>query len=100
MSAAINYAPRYTVEDYRLWKGDWELWDGIAIAMTPSPFGRHQALTFALVAELRAAILSQGCAATALGELDWIISKDTVVRPDVIVVCGDVPEKHLEQAPR
>ena len=67
--------------------------------MTPSPFGRHQAVTFALVAELRAAILSHGCGATALGELDWIISNDTVVRPDVIVICGGVPEKHLESPP-
>jgi len=99
MSAAINYAPRYTIEDYRLWKGDWELWDGIAIAIAPSPFGRHQAILVALVSELRAALRDSGCEATALVELDWIISNETVVRPDVIVVCGSAPEKHLEQAP-
>jgi Uma2 family endonuclease len=99
MSAAINYAPRYTIRDYRLWKGDWELWDGIAIAMTPSPFGRHQAILVALVSELRAALREAGCEATALVDLDWIISDETVVRPDVIVVCGSAPEKHLEQPP-
>ena len=99
MSAAIKYAPRYTIEDYRLWQGDWELWDGIAIAMTPSPFGRHQAILVALVSELRAALREGGCEATALVELDWIVSNETVVRPDVIVVCGAAPEKHLEQAP-
>jgi Uma2 family endonuclease len=99
MSAAINYAPRYTIEDYRLWKGDWELWDGIAIAMTPSPFGRHQAILVALVSDLRAAIGAAGCKATALVELDWIVSNETVVRPDVIVVGGSAPERHLEQAP-
>jgi Uma2 family endonuclease len=99
MSAATEFAPHYTIDDYQLWKGDWELWDGIAIAMTPSPFGPHQAVMFSLVAELRAGIRSQGCEATALGELDWIVSNDTVVRPDVIVVCGDAPEKHLQQPP-
>lgn len=99
MSDAIRLAPRYTVEDYRQWPGDWELWEGIAIAMTPSPFGPHQAVVFALVAELRAALQKQACEATALGELDWIISNETVVRPDVIVVCGGPPERHLENPP-
>ena len=99
MSSAMKFAPRYTIEDYRLWQGDWELWDGIAIAMTPSPFGRHQAVTFALVAELRSAIQNEGCEATALGELDWIVSDDTVVRPDVMVICGAPPEKHQETPP-
>ncbi len=32
-------------------------------------------------------------------ELDWIISDDTVVRPDVVVVCGPPPEEHLRSAP-
>lgn len=99
MSAATEFAPRYTIDDYRLWQGDWELWDGIAIAMTPSLFGLHQRVLFSLVYELTTVIRSQGCDATALGELDWIVSNDTVVRPDVIVVCGDVPNKHLEQPP-
>lgn len=99
MSAAIKYAPHYTLADYRRWKGDWELWNGIAIAMTPSPFGKHQAILVALVSELRGALKVVGCDATALVELDWIISDDTVVRPDVIVVCGKAPEQHLEEAP-
>ena len=25
----ISYRPRYTIADYLLWEGDWELWDGI-----------------------------------------------------------------------
>lgn len=99
MSTATEFAPRYTVADYQRWQGDWELWDGIAIAMTPSPFGPHQAVLFALVAELRSAIRRQSCKATALGELDWIVSDDTVVRPDVLLICGDPPEQHLKHAP-
>ena len=43
LDAAYNcgmiYKPRYTVDDYESWAGDWELWQGTAIAMTPSPFG-------------------------------------------------------------
>ena len=33
-------------DDYQQWEGAWELWNGVAISMTPSPFGRHaKALT-------------------------------------------------------
>lgn len=31
--------------------------------------------------------------------LDWIVSEDTVVRPDVMIVCGDQPKMHLEKPP-
>ncbi len=37
-----KYMPRYTIDDYKLWEGDWELIDGIPFAMTPSPFGKYQ----------------------------------------------------------
>lgn len=99
MSTAHKFVPHYTLEDYKQWQGDWELWEGIPVAMTPSPFGRHQRVLFALAAELRMAIQQTKCDATALGELDWIIGDDTVVRPDVIVVCGDPPERYVTQAP-
>lgn len=46
MSTAPRYEPRYTIADWRQWEGCWELWNGLAVAMTPSPFGRHaKALT-------------------------------------------------------
>ena len=34
-----------------------------------------------------------------LFEIDWIVSDDTVVRPDVVVICGETPEKHIESPP-
>jgi len=39
MGSVERYVPRYTVEDYQYWKGDWELWDGLAVSMLPCPFG-------------------------------------------------------------
>ncbi|MDZ4851068.1 MAG: Uma2 family endonuclease [Pirellulaceae bacterium] len=30
---------------------------------------------------------------------DWIVQKDTVVRPDVMLVCGTQPSRHLEKPP-
>ena len=99
MSAALEFAPHYTVNDYALWKGDWELWEGIAVAMSPSPFGRHQTALTRLSGVLRNALLEAKCDAEAVVELDWIISDDTVVRPDVMVVCGDPPEEHMHDPP-
>lgn len=99
MSSAEKLVPRYTVRDYRLWKGDWELWDGIAIAMSPSPFGRHQAIVANLIRQLGNAIEDAQCHASVIGELDWIVRDDTVVRPDVMIICGQVPEKHLREPP-
>lgn len=99
MSAAPKYRPRYSVDDYSTWEGDWELWDGLAVAMSPSPFGVHQLVLFNLAGELRTQLRDQGCDAVALGEIDWIISRETVVRPDVVVLCGDAPDKHIESTP-
>ena len=99
MSSALKFIPHYTVKEYCQWQGDWELWEGIAVAMTPSPSGRHQRVLFSLATMLHNAIRQAECNATALGELDWIISDDMVVRPDVIVVCGDPPDRYLRQSP-
>ncbi len=99
MTAAKKYLPHYTVEDYSRWEGDWELWDGIAISMAPDPFGRHQELLFDLAVMLREALIEANCNAKAVTDLDWIVSHNTVVRPDVSVVCGRIPERHLETTP-
>ena len=42
MSTAPRYVPHYTVSEYARWEGDWELIDGVPIAMSPSPFGPHE----------------------------------------------------------
>jgi Uma2 family endonuclease len=99
MSTAPRYQPHYTVDDYAHWEGQWELWHGVAVAMSPSPFGRYAKLLARTVAALQTAIDSAGCHATVLVEIDWIVSRDTVLRPDVIVVCGLEPEQHVEKVP-
>ena len=98
MSAVPKYIPQYTVDDYSTWEGDWELWDGIAVSMSPSPFGAHQLVLFNLAGELRTQLRNQDCGAVVMGEIDWIISRETVVRPDVVVLCGDAPEVGRPQA--
>jgi Uma2 family endonuclease len=72
--------------------------------MVPSPFGRHGKILGNIVTALNNAIKQAkgqqaNCTATVLVEVDWIISQDTVLRPDLVVVCGTEPERHLEAAP-
>jgi len=99
MSSAHKFLPHYTVADYQNWDGDWELWQGIPVSMSPSPFGTHQRIAKNLVFELESQVREHECSANVLYEIDWIVADDTVVRPDVIVVCGDPPERHVESPP-
>ena len=98
MRLAKKYPPRYTYEDYRRWEGDWELIEGIPYAMAPSPFGKHQRV----VAELLRIIQNQldECPdrCYVYPELDWIINEETVVRPDLMVVCKYI-EEYLREPP-
>ncbi|MEL6105989.1 MAG: Uma2 family endonuclease [Planctomycetota bacterium] len=99
MTNARKFVPHYSVEDYRQWEGDCELWSGIAVAMSPRPFGTHQLTLVNLAAEIRGELRAHGHHAVVLVECDWIVSEDSVVRPDLIVLCGDALEKHIESPP-
>ncbi len=99
MSTVPRYIPHYTVADYQKWEGDWELWQGIPVAMGPSPFGRHQNCSARMIRFFLTAVEAAKCQAVVLHDIDWIISDDTVVRPDIVVLCGDVPEGHVTQPP-
>ena len=88
-----EYIPRYTIEDYKQWQGDWELIEGIPFAITPSPFGKHQKiiskLSYLLLAE------NENCSHNNIHvyvELDWIVNEETIVRPDISILCKDIPE--------
>jgi Uma2 family endonuclease len=87
------------VADYKAWEADWELWAGVRVAMTPSPFDGHQAVLTRLARQIGNELERVKCQAEVLVELDWIISDDTVVRPDLVVVCGPPSEEHLRSAP-
>lgn len=99
MSTARKYVPRYTVADYLTWSGEWELWDGIPVAMTPGPFGQHQAVVANLLVDFRNALAAQGCSCQAIHELDWHVDERTVVRPDLVVLCQGIPKEYLTRAP-
>lgn len=99
MATVHKYIPNYTVSDYQQWKGDWELLNGIPIAMGPSPFGRHQSFEAAFVATVWPQLKKCNPKFQVLAEIDWIIDEHTVVRPDVLIVSGGIPEKHVNSRP-
>ena len=81
--------PHHTVSDYRRWEGDWELIEGIPYAMAPSPTARHQRLSVKITRQLDE-LLERCQQCQVLFETDWIVADDTVVRPDVMVICGEI----------
>ena len=84
--------PKYTYDDYRQWKGDWELIDGSAVSMAPSPFGKHQRLLGRLTAKFNQELEKSDCECEAYPELDWIIDTSNVLRPDLAIYCEKIEE--------
>jgi len=92
---ALSYQEYYTLGDYRNWEGDWELIEGMPYAMAPSPSVTHQTVSFNLASLIKSNISEKNSACSAchvLMETDWQISNDTIVRPDVMVVCQELDE--------
>ena len=80
--------PHYTYDDYVQWEGRWELIRGIPFAMVPAPVIRHQDLCVEIVFQLKT-LLKDCLKCKVLLPLDWQVAEDTVVQPDVLVVCGE-----------
>ena len=94
-----RYIPRYTYEDYCQWKGKWELIEGIPIAMSPAPPPKHQMISTAL-SEIFVLVLKKTCKTCQIyAPLDWVIKDDTVLQPDLLVVCGQIEKKFLDFPP-
>ena len=39
--AVVDHIKHYTYDDYKKWEGDWELYEGYPVAMSPAPMIRH-----------------------------------------------------------
>lgn len=56
MGFAEKYIPHYTYDDWLHWEGQWELIDGIPIAMRPMPVPSHQQTEADLIYEFKNAL--------------------------------------------
>jgi len=96
-TAAISLNEHYTYKDYKTWpEGErWELIEGVAYAMSPAPTRSHQEFVVDLVVRLGAYLRGKPCT-LLVSPIDVFLQAspgeedddtDTVVQPDVIVVC-------------
>jgi Uma2 family endonuclease len=98
----LHEIPRYTYNDYKQWEGQWELIYGYPSAMSPSSTNLHQLVASNLHFIFTSGIRSQKkglCNCRTLYETDWIISEDTVVRPDLCIVCGVIDPNDFIRTP-
>ncbi len=93
-----DYLPYYTYDDYKAWEGDWELIDGTAYAMAPSPLFTHQSMASLLIQTIGDSIKScKEC--MVVSEMDYKISDDTILRPDIALVCGQKEGSYIKKSP-
>ncbi|KAA0258779.1 Uma2 family endonuclease [Deferribacter autotrophicus] len=96
----IEDLPRYTYEDYKYWEGKWELINGIAYAMSPSPNAKHQRVS-SKINWLLEELFKDYKKCKVYLPIDWKISDDTVVQPDNLVLCYDAGDKpYITKAPK
>lgn len=100
MSISRHFQTHYTYEDYCQWEGHWELLVGTAVAMTPSPTESHERVITQLSFQIVDQIKKLGSDCRVYTNLDWKVSPHTVVRPDLMVVCGPRALRHLERNPQ
>ena len=98
MSSAVKILPYYTYEDYVQWEGRWELIDGIPYAMSPAPTPRHQMICNTLGALFYLALKKcKHCKAYQF--IDFKIAEDTIVQPDIAILCRPANKKFIDFPP-
>ena len=98
MSAIAKILPYYTVEEWERWKDQWELIEGIPFAMSPSPVPKHQIISGNLFSILKDALKDCKPCKVYL-PIDYKIANDTILQPDILVVCGEIKNKYLDFTP-
>jgi Uma2 family endonuclease len=90
-SASQSYAGHYTLAEWERWQDQWELIDGVPYCLSPSPAKKHQKINGRIFSQFDVKLGLCQCEVNI--SLDWRISQDTVVQPDISVVCGDFSTK-------
>jgi len=87
---------RYTVDDYLAWNDGqrYELLHGDVHAMSPAPSWQHQVISGNLEFEIKSQLRPRKTCHVVYAPIDVYLSHDTVVQPDIIVVCD---QKKIEK---
>jgi Uma2 family endonuclease len=93
--------PHYTFQDYKKWDNQWELIGGIPFSMFPLPSKNHQRLNKKIVKLLDSELLRNNCIdCEAFLPIDWKIDDDTIVQPDVSIICNDSEGQYVTNTPK
>ncbi|MDR0310315.1 MAG: Uma2 family endonuclease, partial [Acidobacteriota bacterium] len=89
---ALQKDERYTYADYASWDTEerYELIDGVPYLMSPAPLRKHQSILFELSGQFRNFLKGKPCKAFAAPfdvRLNADTYDDTVVQPDLVVIC-------------
>ena len=97
--------PGYTLEDWKSWEGRWELVNGVAYDMTPSPNIAHQGISMSLTLAIGNALVKAkrkggGHCQLFSAPTDVFLERGVVI-PDLLVVCdpAKISERGIEGAP-
>ncbi len=94
----IDHFPLYTHSDYITWGDSWELINGVAYAMAPAPYPKHQSIVLNASWELKKHLNCQNCE-VYVSPIDWKINESSVVQPDVAIFCEKTKEQYFSKTP-
>ncbi|GAK49111.1 hypothetical protein U14_00329 [Candidatus Moduliflexus flocculans] len=96
-SPQLTTHQHYTAADYAAWNDGqrYELLHGSIHAMSPAPNSKHQATSGNLNWQIRSFLKPKAKCQIFYAPIDVYLSDDTVVQPDIIVVCD--PKKIVKK---
>jgi Uma2 family endonuclease len=99
MASAAKILPYYTYNEWKHWQDRWELIDGVPYAMSPSPLPKHQRIAGLLNMEFELALRTSKCKCSVYQPIDYKISDDTILQPDLMIVCKPISKVFLDFPP-
>ena len=96
--ATHKWWTKYTFEDYRKWDSKRELYDGVPLPLAPSPKPLHQEIVGNIYTALKQKLTGSARLKVCF-ELDWKVSEETVVCPDVVVTDKPVLGDYIDFSP-
>jgi Uma2 family endonuclease len=98
MGSPAKIFPHYTYREWEQWDGQWELIEGIPFAMSPMPVPKHQRIAAGISSEFRMQ-MKQCKNCSVYLPIDYRITEDTILEPDMLIVCGEITKKYLDFPP-
>lgn len=92
--------PRYTYNDYKNWKEDWELVNGYPYQLNTMATTKYSALRTKLLYQSAVSVeKNTNTVCEVYHRIDWKIDNYTFFRPDFMFVCNKVKLEYLDFPP-